>query len=100
MEPIANWFSELKVAQQPEEIILSLKGMQIPKTWREKTTWAQDIETAITQDPLPDYINIGWEETGNQLLLRFIQKTVDLQYLNNDSWKEMNREAKSLLMSN
>ena len=100
MEPISNWFSELKVAQQPEEIIISFKGMQIPKIWRDKTAWAQDIETAITQDPLPDYINIGWEETGNQLLLRFIQKTVDLQYLNNDSWKELSREAKTLMMSN
>lgn len=100
MEPISNWFAELKAALKPEEIIISLKGIQIPKTWREKTTWAQEIENALTLDPLPDYINIGWEETGNQLLLRFIQKTVDLQYLNNDSWKEINREAKAIMMSN
>ena len=98
--PFCYLLAKLKTARKPEEIIVTVKGLQIPNTWDEKTAWVQEIETAISRDPLPGYLAIGWEETGNQLLLRFIQNTANLSNLTNDNWKGLKGQTRDVLMCN
>lgn len=87
LAPFFNNLAKSKKSKKPEEIIISVKSLQIPKTWDEKLKWVDDIENMIAQDAIQGYMAVGWEEIENQLLLRFIQNTKNIGVLTNETWK-------------
>lgn len=83
--------SKLIAAQNLDEIIIQIKGEKIPNTWHAKTGWVRNMETALAQNPLEDYITIGWEESGSELLLRYVKKGINLEIMNNACWIDIRK---------
>jgi superfamily II DNA or RNA helicase len=94
LAPFSNILNKSKKTKKPEEIIISAKSLEIPKTWGEKIVWVQEIENVISQENFLGFMVIGWEETDNNLLLRFLRNNVDLNYINNDCWNSYKSNQK------
>jgi superfamily II DNA or RNA helicase len=94
LAPFSNILNKSKKTKKPEEIIISAKSLEIPKTWGEKIVWVQEIENVISQENFLGFMAIGWEEKDNNLLLRFLRNNVDINYINNDCWNSYKSNQK------